>query len=119
METQIKTGNVSPTPSRMAEMRSLALQRRLYDQEYEHRKARDGFKNSHKMSNEEWGGEPDVVQVRSASIPATKQRQQAQALCGGGVKLKHMGPQKLRVDTKTRSVGPELKTPGARLSTFF
>lgn len=102
METQIKTGKVSPTPSRMAEMRSLALQRRLYDQEYEHRKARDGFKNSHKMSNEEWGGEPDVVQVRSASIPATKQRQQAQALRGGGVKFwgSLMGPQNSELTQK-------------------
>lgn len=98
----------------MAEMRSLALQRRLYDQEYEYRKARDGFKNSHKMSNEEWdGGEPDVVQVKSASIPVTKQRQQAKAVCGGGVKLMHMGLQKLRV------CGARIEDPGASAEHFL
>lgn len=87
--------------------------------EYGQRKARDGFKNSPKMSNEEWDGESVVVQVKSASIPATKQRQQAKALCRGGVKLPHMERQKLRVDTKTRSVGPELKTPGGSAEHFL
>lgn len=40
----------------MAEIRSLAQKGRLYDQEHEHREAGDEFKNSHKMSNEEWDG---------------------------------------------------------------
>lgn len=57
-----------------------------------------------------------MVQVKSARIPATKQRQQAKALCRTGVKLRHMGLQKLRVDTNTRSVGLELKTPEAQLN---